>query len=69
MSEKPDLLLLCTIANDHVLGEVPSDITVWYLLLQVLVNWRSVLTLDIDCGHEGLLASESFRGPLLNFRI
>ena len=40
------------LAVEQVLGEVPCDIAVGRLLLQVLVDWRGILTVDFNLTHE-----------------
>ena len=51
MSKELDEL---TLAIEQVLGEVPSDLAVRRLCLQVLVEGRSVVTLDVYFAHEWL---------------
>ena len=58
-----------TLAIEQVLGEVPSDLAVRRLCLQILENCTSVLILDIYFAHEWLCELIIGLHPLLDLSL
>eukprot|EP00354_Favella_ehrenbergii_P009131 CAMPEP_0170469166 /NCGR_PEP_ID=MMETSP0123-20130129/12090_1 /TAXON_ID=182087 /ORGANISM="Favella ehrenbergii, Strain Fehren 1" /LENGTH=146 /DNA_ID=CAMNT_0010735951 /DNA_START=347 /DNA_END=784 /DNA_ORIENTATION=+ len=54
---------------DEVLEEVPLDIVVRALILQVLVKVAHGVALDINFGEDGELDTELRRDPILDFLL
>ena len=41
-----------TLAIEEVLGEVPSNLAIWRLCLEVLVDGGGIVALNIDLAHD-----------------
>ena len=66
MGEELDDLALTV---EQVLSEVPFDLVIWRLRLQVLVDRRSRVTFDIDFAHEVEANLVVGLDPLLDFSL
>ena len=55
-----------TLAIQQILGKIPFDLVVGRLFLQVLVDCRGVITLNIDFAHERETDLVVLGDPVLN---